>query len=40
VESYESTTEAERQTGIKCRGIQNCARGETKTYKGYVWKYA
>jgi len=37
---YKSTAEAERQTGIKCRGIQNCARGETKTYKGYVWKYA
>lgn len=40
IKTYESTTEAERQTGIKCRGIQNCARGETKTYKGYVWKYA
>jgi len=37
---YESTAEAGRQTGIKCRGIQNCARGETKTYKGYVWEYA
>lgn len=36
---YESTAEAERQTGIKCRGIQNCARGETKAYKGYVWSY-
>ena len=37
---YESTAEAERKTGIKCRGIQNCARGETKSYCNYVWKYA
>jgi len=37
---YESTAEASRQTGIKVKGIQNCARGKTKTYKGYVWKYA
>lgn len=37
---YESTAEAERQTGIKRRGIQNCARGEIKTHKGFIWKYA
>jgi hypothetical protein len=36
---YESTAEAERQTGIKCRGIQNCARGECKTYGGFKWEY-
>lgn len=36
---HESTAEAERKTGIKCRGIQNCARGETKSYCNYVWKY-
>lgn len=39
VNVYESTSEAEKSTGIKQRGIQNCARGETKTYKGYKWKY-
>lgn len=39
VAEYESTAEAERLTGIKQRGIQNCARGETKTYCGYVWRY-
>ena len=37
---YESTAEAERQTGLKQRGIQNCARGETKSYAGFVWTYA
>lgn len=37
---YESTVEAERQTGVKRKGIQNCARGEVKTYKGFAWKYA
>lgn len=36
---YPSTVDAERVTGIKQRGIQNCARGERRTYKGYVWKY-
>ena len=36
---YESTAEASRQTGIKSKGIQNCARGECPTYKGYVWSY-
>ena len=37
---YESTAEAERQTGVKCKGIQKCARGECKTYGGYKWVYA
>lgn len=36
---YKSTIEAEKQTGIKQRGIQNCARGEVKSYRGYLWKY-
>ena len=36
---YESTAEAERQTGVKNKGIQKCARGECPTYKGYVWQY-
>lgn len=37
---YESTAEAERQTGFKSKGIQNCARGEYKTYKGFKWEYS
>lgn len=36
---YESTAEAERQTGVKSKGIQNCARGERKTYGEYKWVY-
>lgn len=36
---YESTAEAERQTGVKRKGIQNCARGECKTYRGFKWEY-
>lgn len=36
---YESTAEAARTTGYKSRQIQNCARGERKTYKGYSWAY-
>jgi len=37
---YESTAEAERQTGIKQRGIQKCASGGCKSYGGFVWRYA
>lgn len=37
---YSSTAEAEKVTGFKRKQIQNCARGETLTYRGYVWKYA
>lgn len=40
IAQYESTAEAERKTNIKQRGIQNCSRGECKTYGGYVWRYA
>ena len=36
---YESTAEAERITGFKQRGIQDCARGEAKSHRGYVWLY-
>lgn len=39
VGEYPSTAEAERQTGIKQKGIQNCARGEIKTYRGFRWVY-
>lgn len=39
IRTYASTAEAERLTCIKQKGIQNCARGETKSYKNYVWKY-
>lgn len=36
---YESTAEAARETGFNAKQIQNCARGESKTYKGFVWNY-
>lgn len=39
VATYESTVEAENKTGVKQKGIQNCARQECKTYRGFVWKY-
>lgn len=40
IAEYESTFDAARQTGFKAKGIQNCARGEIITYKGYKWQYA
>lgn len=36
---YRSTIEASKQTGFKAKQIQNCARGEKKTYRGYKWSY-
>lgn len=40
IHTYTSTAEAANVTGLKRKQIQNCARGETLTYRGYVWKYA
>lgn len=40
VASYDSAAEAARQTGFKSKQIQNCARGECKTYRGYIWRYS
>lgn len=39
IAEYESAAEAARKTGFKEKQIQNCARGEVKTYRGYVWAY-
>lgn len=39
IATFRSTREAERITGVKAKGIQNNARGETKSYRGYLWKY-
>lgn len=39
VKEYRSTAEASEQTGFKAKQIQNCARGEAKTYQGYKWCY-
>lgn len=39
VGTYESTAEAARQTGFKEKQIQNCARGEKKYYRNFVWEY-
>ena len=38
--TYSSTAEAAKATGFRIKQIQNCARGEKPTYRGYVWKYA
>jgi len=40
IRTYSSTAEAEKVTGFKRKQIQKCARGEARTYQGYVWKYA
>ena len=38
VACYESTMEAERQTGIKNSNIGACIRGKQKTAGGYIWE--
>lgn len=37
--TYESTAEAGRKTGIPPKSIQNCARGEVKKTHGFIFKY-
>ena len=36
---FESTADAARQTGFKAKQIQNVARGEHKSYRGFLWGY-
>ena len=36
---FSSTATAEKTTGVKQRGIQKCARGESKSYGGFIWRY-
>lgn len=36
---FESTADAARQTGFKAKQIQNVARGERKSYRGFLWEY-
>lgn len=36
---YESTADVQRKTGMKAKGIQKCARGETPTAYNYKWAY-
>lgn len=38
--TFHSLHEAERQTGAAAGNILRCCRGEYKTSKGYVWRYA
>lgn len=37
---YESTCEAQRQTGIHQTKISACCLGKRKTAGGYIWRYA
>jgi len=39
IATYDSTVEAEKNTNLKSKGIQNCARGERKSHGGFVWRY-
>lgn len=37
VDTYESVKAASKATGMREQGIARAARGERKTYKGYLW---
>ena len=39
IQSFESLSEAERQTGVKAQGISRCCKGKGKSAGGFVWKY-
>lgn len=36
---YESTSEAQRQTGVAQQNICSCCKGKVKTAGGFVWEY-
>ena len=38
VKRYQSMTQAEMDTGIKCQSISACCRGITKSAGGYIWE--
>jgi group I intron endonuclease len=38
VKQYQSMSQAERETGIKCQSISACCRDITKSAGGYVWE--
>lgn len=40
IQTFHSLHEAERQTGAASGNILRCCRGEYKTSKGFVWRYA
>lgn len=39
IESYHSTRQAERETGVDNSSISRCCNGKSLTAGGYVWKY-
>ena len=39
IQTFRSSGEASRATGINYSAITNCCKGDTKTAGGYVWKY-
>ena len=39
VNFFPSLYEASQQTGFDESGIQKCACGMAKSYRGYLWKY-
>lgn len=40
ISNFQSTCEAQRQTGVQQSNIAACCRGEKKTAGGYIWRYA
>lgn len=39
IREYKSVMEAHRITGYDFSGIAHCCRGDSKTYKGSIWRY-
>ena len=40
VKKWDSTYDAQQEGGFNQNSIRSCACGFTKTYKGFVWRYA
>lgn len=40
IKSFESVSQASKETGIKYLSISRCATGKAKSTGGFQWKYA
>lgn len=40
IKSYPSAREASRELGISYKVISKCCNGNSKTYRGFIWKFA
>jgi hypothetical protein len=40
IKTFDSARDAARELGISYKVISKCCNGQSKTYKGFIWKFA